>query len=151
MIFFFSPLPPSFLLFTQLPPLSTYLVATEQCRRRRALKDRLHCLGILVSLFLFHILGLMRHCVAYSRPYNDGHPASSRKIVCFLPLGRNKRPVRFPLFRFVRGKLKSVELPFSTDCSFSAFAERQCCICGGSASSVWTAVITLPHCLCGSQ
>lgn len=41
-------------------PLSTYLVPTEQCRRRRALKDRLDCLGILVSLFLFHILGLMR-------------------------------------------------------------------------------------------
>lgn len=74
-----------------LPPLSTYLVPTEQCRRRRALKDRLDCLGILISLFfLFHILGLMRYCVAYSCPCDVGHPGSSRKIVCFVPLGRKQ-------------------------------------------------------------
>lgn len=51
-----SPPPPALSLSSvhSLQPLSTYLVPTEQCCWRRALKDRLDCLGILISPFSLH-------------------------------------------------------------------------------------------------
>lgn len=54
--------------------------------------------------------------VSYSWPHALVTQALHAKLCVLCLLVEGKVPVRFPLFRCARGKLKTVELPFSTDC-----------------------------------
>lgn len=150
-----SPPPPAFSLSSvhSLQPLSTYLVPTEQCRWRRTLKDRLDCLGILISPFFLHTSwphALLCCILLQLRCFSPSLSAQN----CVFSVSRLKETSScvFPSSTVAgeNRKLLNYHLQLGV-CSFSAFAQRHCCICSGSAISVWGAVITVPHCLCGSQ
>lgn len=71
--------------------LPTYLALTEQCCSRRALKDRLDCLGILIPHFFILLGSMCSYSVTHSYPSDIVYPPLSLAIATtsalFLLLG----------------------------------------------------------------
>lgn len=112
-----SPLSPAFSLSSvhSLQPLSTYLVPTEQCRWRRTLKDRLDCLGILISPFFLHTSwshALL--CCILLRCFSPN--LFTQNCVFGASWLKEKSSFLFSFLRCGSRKVKTVELPSSTRC-----------------------------------
>lgn len=129
--------------------LPTYLTLTEQCCSRRALKDRLDCLGILIPHFLFFIL--LGQCALFSVPrWYCLSTSVTCNCNCFcsalLQTNTIGSATVYLLCALVRNVVKTMMCVgvFVCLCVFL-------CLGGGSASSVWVLVITVLHCLCRSQ